>query len=120
MPSEVEEVCDRVGVISGGQLLTEATVAELRGTTTLVVRADPLDVALAVSTRLAGDDAVVLDGDRLRLDVDPSLAAPLVRELVGAGVDVHEVAASERSLEDVFFELTADHLTTTQPEEALR
>ena len=31
MLGEVQEICDRVGVISAGKLLTESTVAELRG-----------------------------------------------------------------------------------------
>ena len=38
--AEVQEICDRVGVINDGRLLEEATVAELRGATTLRVRGD--------------------------------------------------------------------------------
>ena len=61
--AEVQEICDRVGVISGGRLLVECTVAELRGATAiLLVRAEPLDRALAVAMRVAGDDAVEVDG----------------------------------------------------------
>jgi len=30
----------------------------------------------------------------------------VTRALVGAGVDVHEITAAERSLEEVFFEMT--------------
>src|SRR3954462_1685990 len=37
--AEVQEICDRVGVISDGRLLTESTVADLRGAAALVVRA---------------------------------------------------------------------------------
>ena len=42
---EVQQVCDRVGIISGGRLIAESTVAELRGKASLVVTAQPLDVA---------------------------------------------------------------------------
>jgi ABC-2 type transport system ATP-binding protein len=46
----------------------------------------------------------------------PAGAAPEVnRALVAAGVDVFEIAPIERSLEEVFFEMT-----TTKYEEALR
>jgi ABC-2 type transport system ATP-binding protein len=111
--SEVQEVCDRVGVISRGRLVTEATVGELRGSGRLLVRADPMETALAVGMRLAGDNGVsVMDG-ALNLRLDPHRAAEVTRALVTAGVDVHEIRLSERSLEEVFFEMTA-------PKEALR
>jgi ABC-type multidrug transport system ATPase subunit len=42
---EVQEVCDRVGVISRGRLVTEATVGELRGGGRLLVRGDPVDTS---------------------------------------------------------------------------
>ena len=40
--SEVEQVCDRVGVISRGRLVREGTMDELRGREGLWVRAEPL------------------------------------------------------------------------------
>ena len=104
--TEVQEICDRVGVISRGRLITEAPVSELRGGSRLLVRADPADMALAVAMRLAGDDAVTVSGDRLEVRLDPLRAAELTRALVRAGADVHEVRPSERSLEEVFFEMT--------------
>jgi ABC-2 type transport system ATP-binding protein len=54
----------------------------------------------------------VIDGT-VHLRLDPRRAAEVTRALVTAGVDVHEIRPSERSLEEVFFEMTA-------PEEALR
>jgi ABC-type multidrug transport system ATPase subunit len=103
---EVQEVCDRVGVISHGRLVTEATVGELRGGGRLLVRADPLDAALAVCLRVAGDSGVSVVDGALQVRVDPSRAAWLNRELVHADVDVHELRPSERSLEEAFFEMT--------------
>jgi ABC-2 type transport system ATP-binding protein len=104
--TEVQEICNRVGVISRGRLITEAPVSELRGGSHLLVRADPADMALAVAMRLAGDGAVTVAGDRLQVRLDPLRAAELTRALVQAGADVHEVRPSERSLEEVFFEMT--------------
>jgi ABC-2 type transport system ATP-binding protein len=40
------------------------------------------------------------------LDVPASAAPALVRELVSDGVDVHEIASVERTLEEVFLEMT--------------
>jgi ABC-type multidrug transport system ATPase subunit len=108
--TEVQEVCDRVGVIAGGRLLAEGTVAELRGATAVRLRARPLDLALAVAMRVSGDDAVeVLHGegdDALRLHAGPELIPQLTRDLVSAGVDVLEVTTVERSLEEVFLAMT--------------
>jgi ABC-type multidrug transport system ATPase subunit len=104
--AEVQEICDRVGVISGGRLLCESTVADLRGGTTLRVRATPVDRALAVAMRVAGDNGVRLTEDALVLDLAASAAPDLTRQLVAADVDVHEVAPLERTLEEVFFEMT--------------
>ena len=107
--TEVEEICDRVGVINNGRLLVESTVAELRGATALLVRGEPLDLVLAVAMEVVGDDAVELIDNRVvRVAADDSHAPALTRALVAAGVDVHEIRQSERSLEEVFFEMTGN------------
>ena len=104
--AEVEEICDRVGVIARGQLLVESTVSALRGGRRLRVLATPVDRALAIAMRLAGEDAVQLEHDAVLLDVPPERTPAVVRALVEEGLDVHEATISERTLEDVFFEMT--------------
>jgi ABC-2 type transport system ATP-binding protein len=104
--TEVQELCDRVGVISGGRLVAESTVAELRGARTLHVVADPLDTAAAVVRTHWGTDAVRVVGDALDLAVDPDEAAAVNAELVGAGVRVSRLTTRDRSLEQAFFDLT--------------
>lgn len=118
--SEVQEICDRVGVIYRGRLLVESTVAELRGGSNLYVRAEPVDSALAVATRIAGADAVHVLDDGLQLDIDTAQAPDLARALVEAGVALHEIRPSERSLEDVFFEMTSDGEPVSTIREDLR
>jgi ABC-type multidrug transport system ATPase subunit len=113
--AEVEEICDRVGVIARGTLLVESTVSELRGGRRLRVVATPVDQALAVAMRIVGDDAVHLEGDAVLLDVMPERTPEVVRALVDAGLDVHEATISERTLEDVFFEMTDTGLRTNAP-----
>ena len=104
--AEVQEICDRVGIISGGRLLVESTVADLRGSTGIRLVARPLDRALAVAMAVLGDDAVEVDGTALRVAGSAEQAPELARALVGAGVDITELVPVERSLEDVFFDLT--------------
>ena len=103
---EVQQICDRVGVIARGSLIAEDTVDELRGQGSLLVRAEPLRSARESAEQLLGAERVqVLDGT-LRLDSDPADAARINRELVGAGIAVSEIRPLERSLEDVFLSLT--------------
>lgn len=111
---EVQQVCDRVGVIDAGRLLTETTVAELRGATRLHARGAPVDTVLAVARSLAGEKNVRREGADVVLDPPadgPATTAPdLTRALVAAGVDVVRIDVVERSLKDVFLEMTT---TTT-------
>jgi ABC-2 type transport system ATP-binding protein len=111
---EVQEICDRVGVIHNGVLLKESTVSELRGGVSLAVRGTPVDRALAVAMSVAGDDAVRLDGERMFVDLSPDRAPDLVRGLVAGGVQVYEVASVERTLEEVFFEMTRSELEASR------
>ncbi|MGH3457847.1 ABC transporter ATP-binding protein [Aeromicrobium sp.] len=104
--AEVQDVCDRVAVIAEGRVVAESTVADLRGGTSLLVTAHPADRAIASIRDLSVVDAVRRDGTDLRVDVDQTHTATVVRALVSSGVDVIRVQRDERQLEDVFFEIT--------------
>jgi ABC-2 type transport system ATP-binding protein len=104
--AEVEEICDRVGVIARGRLLVESTVAALRGGRRLRVVATPLGLAAETVRRLLPADSVEVAGDALLLDVPDDRMAEVVRALVTGGLDVHEATSTERTLEEVFFEMT--------------
>jgi len=103
---EVEQVCNRVGVIQQGRLVAEGTVSELRGQAGLLVRATPLDKAVEVLSSLEGVGPAQTDDGVLRLTIDPARAAEVNRRLVQAGVDVSELRLAKRSLEEVFLSLT--------------
>ena len=103
---EVQQVCDRVGVITGGRLLREGTVDELRGQGALRVVAEPLEQARAVAQRLLGPEHVSVRGDSLMLETDQESAPRIKRELVMADVSVRSLSWDERSLEQTFLELT--------------
>ncbi|MEJ3744162.1 ABC transporter ATP-binding protein [Actinomycetes bacterium KLBMP 9797] len=103
---EVQQICDRVGVISKGRLVVESTVADLRGGARLRVVAAPLDAAAAHARTLLGPDRVRVDNGALDIDVHAEKAAWLNTELVDAGIAVSELGVRERELEDVFLEMT--------------
>ena len=103
---EVQQICDRVGIISEGRMVAEHAVEELREQQELVIRAAPLESAHSV-LRTALGDVVHRYDDTLRVSLPPARAAEVNRVLVQAGIAVSELRSTERALEDVFFELTS-------------
>jgi ABC-type multidrug transport system ATPase subunit len=103
---EVEQVCERVGVIQRGRLVTEGTVDELRSGGGILVRVEPLERAREVAAGLNGVEGAQIEDGMLALDADPDLSAEVNAGLVSAGLRVSELRPIERSLEDVFLELT--------------
>jgi ABC-type multidrug transport system ATPase subunit len=104
---EVQQICDRVGIISEGRMVAEHDVEELRGQEELVIRAAPPAEARALLARLFGADTIHLYDGTLRVKVEPERASEVNRALVEAGISVSELRTGERALEDVFFQLTA-------------
>ena len=105
---EVEQVCDRVGVIRDGVLVAEGTVEQLRGRATLRVRAQPLGEAALLVAALPEVVEVATNGAVLELSADVAAAAAINRALVTAGIEVSEISEQRASLEDVFLELTTN------------
>ena len=96
--SEVEALCDRVGILRSGRLVDEGTLAELRH-----LSARTLEVSFAGDPpRLDGVPGVSVverDGQRLRLEVSGVLS-PLMSAL--AEHPVETLTSREPSLEEIF------------------
>lgn len=105
---EVEQICDRVGVIQNGKLVAEGTVAELRGQGGLLIRAEPVERAAEVARSVSGVEELRVEDGVLRITTEPERAPEIARELVSAGMDLSELRPAQRSLEEVFFELTGE------------
>jgi ABC-type multidrug transport system ATPase subunit len=105
---EVEQICDRVGVISNGKLVRQSTVQDLIGEEGVLVRAQPLDRAEQMLATMFGSDAISRQDGALHLKVKPEQSTEINRQLVSAGIGVSELRPIERSLEDVFFQLTGE------------
>ena len=104
--TEVEQVSDRVAVISRGRLVREGTVEDLRGRAALWVRAEPLEAAERVLGSMVAVEHVDRANGGLRIETDPGAAATINRTLVEAGVGVAELRPERDSLEKIFLELT--------------
>jgi ABC-2 type transport system ATP-binding protein len=99
--AEVEQLCERVGVLDGGRLVLQERLDVLRRPTGRLRVRTP-DVARA---------RALLDGQVEHMDADGLLVrhadpAALNALLVGAGVRVEMLAPERRTLEDVVLEAT--------------
>jgi ABC-2 type transport system ATP-binding protein len=95
-----------VAVIANGRLLVEGTVGELLGLGRLVVVAQPLAEAAAVTSRLLGAERVSVVDGALHVRTRSEDAARINRALVRAGIDVTGLRQESRTLEEVFLQLT--------------
>ena len=101
---EVQQVCDRVAIISKGEIVRESTIADLlRQDDGLRVEAAPIDVAEAA---LASRWAVERNGEALVVRATKAEAPEVVRRLVGAGADLFRLVPEQRNLEEVFLAIT--------------
>jgi ABC-type multidrug transport system ATPase subunit len=105
---EVEAICDRVGVISNGRLVTQSTVQDLLGEEGVLVRAQPADAAQEMLTKMFGPEAVSRRDGAIHVKTDPGKSLEINRLLTSAGIGVSELRPFERSLEEVFFQLTGE------------
>jgi ABC-2 type transport system ATP-binding protein len=112
--SEVEAMCDRVGVLARGRLVADGPPSNLRPAgDRLRVEVDDRDRALSV---LSGTPGVEVESDgvepdpsgrwriRVRLS-SPASAAVVNTRLVTAGIQVSALVSEHERLEDVFVDL---------------
>ncbi|MBB5838852.1 ABC-2 type transport system ATP-binding protein [Kribbella italica] len=109
---EVQQICDRVVVIDRGLVIADDTVTAIRnrpGGGALELWAAPSAQARSVLAQYAGTEPVEVgepDERHWRVAPAPDDIPGLVRALVTAGVDIHELRREKQSLEGVFFALT--------------
>jgi ABC-2 type transport system ATP-binding protein len=106
---QVEAVCDRVGILSDGELVAVDTVEDLRKT---VGAGSEIRLHLTneggvdadrLATDLEGVDSARLADGILRVEcADSSAKARVITRLTNVGVDILDVDSEEASLEEVF------------------
>ncbi|HYJ28809.1 MAG TPA: ABC transporter ATP-binding protein [Allosphingosinicella sp.] len=103
---EVQQVCDRVAIISKGAIVRESTIAELlRQDDGLRIEAAPLEAAEAA---LASRWPVERDGEALIVRATRAEAPEVARRLIGAGANLFRLVPEQRNLEEVFLSITQE------------
>lgn len=108
--SEMELMCDRVGIIVNGRFLGVRTIEELHkaasGQDVYVLRVSNVEKALSLLTEKGWQAQVGSTAQTLSVYIAEAEIPSLLRHLLGAGIDVYAAAKAERSLEEAFMELT--------------
>ena len=117
--SEVETICSRAFIISGGKLVADSSIEELKnsiGTSSTVYvtvggsgASGAVELAKSISG-VSGVNANSVENGLTQLVVsvngDSEIRPALIRKLVEGGCDLYEAALNKNSLEDVFHTLT--------------
>jgi lantibiotic transport system ATP-binding protein len=112
--SEVEQICDHVGVMHQGRLVAQAPLARLRAgmTTRARLETDRPEPATAVFAELGLADIRTEPGPGgsavVSAVLGPLAPEKVVAELVHAGVGVRGFAATAPDLEELFVSLTGE------------
>ncbi|MGC9962578.1 MAG: ABC transporter ATP-binding protein [Acidimicrobiales bacterium] len=96
--SEVEALCDRIGILREGKLIEMGTLAQMRHLSALTVEAT-FEGAIPELSRVPGVTSVETDGPMIRCHVRGPVE-PLLQVLAAAGVT--RLLSREPSLEELF------------------
>lgn len=114
--SEMELMCDRVGILVEGKLIDVKTIEEMTeaasgSTTTITLHVSNAQQVFELLDFIDESKKTVIDDDHIRIsstvDTLNETAAGISKAVVNGGVDLYSLVPKEnKSLEDVFIELT--------------
>ncbi len=108
--SEMQLLCDRVGIISNGKLISVCTMDELAHQMNPSTQYSIKVSDAAKASELLSDNEAVgkaeTNGNIITAEISEDNIASVVRLLVTGGVDISEVHKIESSLEDIFLQVT--------------
>jgi ABC-type multidrug transport system ATPase subunit len=105
--TEIEQLCNRVGIIHEGGLLYEGGPEALVAPTSLYkVQVDDLSGAFELLSRETGVKVSRNGASFLRIDADAESISAVNALLVANGIKVYELSPAQESLEEAFLRLT--------------
>ena len=118
---EVEELCNRVAIVSKGRIVYEGGLSELlaRASTVYRLRAIEPERARMVCLAQPGVEGVELVGTELRFQADEEAVAALSVALGQARIGVTALVPETASLEELFLGLTEGEPSSDEAEEAV-
>ena len=109
--SEIELMCDRIGIIKNGKLIATNDLNEESDTDTTIVNLDvnPKEEAIEV-LRTMPDIEVLETADRLQIRLKRDDIPQLVTTLVHRDIEVYGVNVMQTTLEDRFLEMIGENV----------
>jgi ABC-2 type transport system ATP-binding protein len=107
--AEAEALCDRVSIIRSGRTVESGTLAELRHLTRTSIHADLAGSPNGLSS-LQGVHDLVVEGDRVRFQVDTAQLDQALRQLTAIGV--RGLTSQPPTLEELFLRHYQGEATT--------
>lgn len=107
---EMQLMCDRVIIMSNGQIISDKRIDELtsdeNGTKVVAIKLDkPAEAAEFLNK--SGFGTADLSGDAIKLHTDKEISA-VTKELILNGFNIFGISEEKKSLEDIFFNETAN------------
>ncbi len=107
---EMEQLCDRIGILSHGYLITERDMAEFHHNKQPIyeVRVNDAEEALTLLRNEYGGEVSAQEVVAGTLEVQSAVITPsqINRTLVMGGIDVQEIHEKKQSLEELYLQLT--------------
>ncbi|OCA92453.1 ABC transporter ATP-binding protein [Pseudobacillus wudalianchiensis] len=106
--SEMEMMCDRIGIIQKGRLIHVQSVRDWMndGREAYSIEVDHADTAAKLTTASFPDIRVKIAGKSLSVEADKEQIPDLVRLLASKNIRVYEVKLLSKTLEERFLEIT--------------
>jgi len=103
--SEVEQTCTHVVVMNEGRLVADGTVSDLIGSAgSVYIEVDDRERAQVILRQVPGVSGITTQGDGLVVDQTSGSRADLAAAVIGAGLQLETIMATQR-LEDAFLDL---------------
>jgi ABC-2 type transport system ATP-binding protein len=104
--AEVEELCNRVGIIQRGRILYEGTIEELLSQVSTGYRLRTTDMAATLRTAQGRGIDTTVDGEEAAFSASEETVAALSIDLGRAGIGIRSLEREGATLEQLFFRLT--------------
>jgi ABC-2 type transport system ATP-binding protein len=110
--SEIELMCDRIGVIKNGELVAIQAVKENTNATKnqllqVEIEATPAEKALEI---IQNQTAATAANDKINFQIEKENIPPLIASLVEQNILIYEVSVTKATLEDKFFDLIGENV----------
>ncbi|WP_088014496.1 ABC transporter ATP-binding protein [Gottfriedia acidiceleris] len=106
--SEIEMICDRVGIINKGNMVRVSTVKELvkEAAERVEWRVSPIQKALDLLKKDSTIQDILIKDELILCRMSPIKINEVIQQFVAEDVQVHGVKTMSETLEDLFMEMT--------------